>query len=88
MSAVCLVLQLYTFVVVIRIILGMVIEFGRIPSGHGVRRIGDILGMAVDPVLRPIRALIPSVPMGGMSLDLSPLILIVALYVLQRILCA
>jgi YggT family protein len=85
---VCQLIRLYTLVVIARIVMGMVIEFGRIPWGHPVRRIGDILGMAVDPVLRPIRNLIPGVPMGGMTLDLSPIILIVGLGIIARILCS
>ena len=87
MSIVCLIITLYVYVVVIRIILGMVIEFGRIPWGHPVRRIGDLLGKAVDPVLAPIRAIVPALPMGGMSLDLSPLILIFGLVLVSRFVC-
>jgi YggT family protein len=88
MDLVCTLLRLYMFVVVIRIILGMVIEFGRIPDGHPVRRIGDLLGMAVDPVLAPIRRLIPGLPLGGMTLDLSPLVLIFGLLFLTSLLCS
>lgn len=87
MSLICFLIGLYTFVVIVRIVLGMVIEFGRIPWGHPVRRIGDTFGLAVDPVLRPLRRFIPSLPLGGMSLDLSPLVLIIGLQVLFGILC-
>ena len=51
MEILCRLITIYLFVVILRIILGMVIEFGQIPWGHPVRRIGDFLGKAVDPVL-------------------------------------
>ncbi len=87
MSVICLALTIYYLVVILRIILGMVTEFGRIPWGHPVRRITDLLGKVVDPLLRPIRRLLSPVRMGGMNLDLSPLVLLIGLLVIQRILC-
>lgn len=87
MNFVCLVLQVYWFIVILRIILRMVIEFGRIPWGHPVRQISDLLGKLVDPVLNPLRRFIPALPMGGMSLDLSPLVLLFGLVILMNIIC-
>lgn len=79
-------LGIYILIVILRIILGMVIEFGRIPWGHPVRRIADILALAVDPLLRPLRRVLPPVRVGSMSLDLSPMVLIFSLVILQNIL--
>ena len=84
---ICFLLGLYILVIILRIILGMVVDFGRIPWGHPVRRITDLLGRVVDPLLRPIRSALPSVPVGGMSLDLSPLVLIIGLTIIQGIVC-
>ena len=87
MSLVCNLITLYTLVVFGRIILQIAVQFGRLGWGHPVRKIEELAGKAVDPVLRPIRQVVPSLPMGGMQLDLSPLVLIVGLQVLQRIIC-
>ncbi len=87
MDVICLALTVYYLVVILRIILGMVTEFGRIPWGHPVRRITDLLGRVVDPLLRPIRRILSPVRMGGMNLDLSPLVLLIGLLLIQRILC-
>ncbi len=87
MEIVCFALRIYLFVVVLRIILGMIIEFGQIPWGHPVRKIGDVLGKAVDPVLAPIRRIVPALPLGGINLDLSPLILLFGLSIIQGIIC-
>ena len=87
MEILCRLIQIYLFVVVLRIILGMIIEFGQIPWGHPVRRIGDVLGKAVDPVLAPIRRVVPALPLGSVNLDLSPLILLFGLSIIQGIIC-
>ncbi len=87
MGLICALLGIYYLIIILRIILGMVVDFGRIPWGHPVRSITDFLGKLVDPLLRPIRAALPSVPVGSMSLDLSPLVLLIGLLIIQRILC-
>jgi len=87
LDIVCNIITLYTLVVFGRIILQIAVQFGRLGSEHPVRRVEEILGLAVDPVLRPIRSVIPAVPMGGMNLDLSPLVLIIGLQILGRIVC-
>jgi YggT family protein len=38
-----------------------------------------------DPPLRAIRAVIPPIRMGGAMLDLSPMVLLIAIYILQKI---
>ncbi len=84
---ICQVVTIYYYVVILRIVLHMVVEFGRMPWGHPVRRISDGLGLAVDPVLRPLRAIIPPVRAGGVGLDLSPLVLLVGLSILLGVVC-
>jgi YggT family protein len=83
----CNLITLYIFVVIGRIILTIAIQFGRLSSDHVVRRIEEYAALVVDPVLRPIRSIVPGVPMGGMQLDLSPLILIVGLSIIQGLIC-
>ncbi len=87
LGLICTLLGIYYLVVILRIILGMVVDFGRIPWGHPVRSITDFLGKLVDPLLRPIRSAIPSVPVGSMSLDLSPLVLLIGLLIIRGVLC-
>jgi YggT family protein len=40
-----------------------------------------------EPVLGPLRRLIPPVGIGGMGLDLSPTIVLFGLFILTGILC-
>ncbi len=62
------------------IVLGYVVVFGRIPWGHPVRRAYDFLGRIFEPVLRPIRRVLPPIRIGGAALDLSPMILILIIW--------
>lgn len=87
MEILCAAIRIYLLVVVLRIIIGMVVEFGQITAGHPVRAISDLLGKVVDPVLAPIRRVVPALPLGNVHLDLSPLILLIGLSLLSGILC-
>jgi YggT family protein len=73
MGIVCSLIQLYILVVFARILL----EWVRVPSEHVVGRVRSVLATVVDPVLAPLRRVIPPIRMGGAALDLSPLVLLV-----------
>ena len=64
------------------IVLSYIVVFGKVPWDHPIRKIYDGLSRVIEPILKPIRAVIPPVRVGGAVLDLSPLILIVGLQVL------
>jgi YggT family protein len=68
------------------IVLSYIVVFGRIPHDHPIRRIYEVLSRVIEPMLRPIRAVVPPVRMGGAALDLSPIILILGLQILLRLL--
>ena len=87
MDIICFLLSLVTYALIAWIILSYVVAFGRLPWGHPVRKVFDALSSAIDPVLRPIRNALPPVRFGGMGLDLSPLILFLAIALLRRIIC-
>ncbi len=79
----CTVIGLYTIAIFVWIILSWI----RVPTDHPVGRLGALLGSIIEPVLRPIRSLVPPVRMGAVGLDLSPLILFVVLRILSRLVC-
>lgn len=83
MSLVCLVLRVYTLVVFARVIL----EWVPVGDEHPVAKVRHVLRLVTQPVLAPLRALIPPVRMGEVAVDLSPLILIVALNLLAQVIC-
>jgi len=87
MDLVCSLLGLVVLVIILWIVLGYVVNFGRVPSGHPVRRLYDAVSSAVDPVLSPIRKALPPLRMGGVALDLSPIVLILGISILRSLIC-
>lgn len=83
MQIVCSLIQLYTLVVFARILL----EWVRVPSDHPVGKVRSVLASIVDPVLTPLRRIIPPVRLGGAALDLSPLVLLIGLSILSNAIC-
>lgn len=80
----CIVLTVYTIVLFVRVIVSWAYLFGfRPPLTGPVRMLLDLLEDVTEPVLRPLRALIPPVRAGGMGLDLSIIVAFVILTVLR-----
>ncbi len=86
MSLVRSVIQLISLGLLVWIVLSYIVNFGRLPFDHPVRKAYEFLSRIVEPMLRPIRAVVPPVRMGGSALDLSPLILIIGLQVIASLL--
>ena len=84
MGLVCRLLQLYLFVLFARIILSW---FPLAPGG-AMASIYGFLFRITEPVLGPIRQLIPPVRMGGMGLDLSPIVVLIGIQLLTIQICA
>jgi YggT family protein len=54
-------------------------------SGYGPgAQVVRVLNALTDPVLRPVRGLLPPIRMGGMGLDLSPIIVFIVVGILFR----
>ncbi|MGA9162386.1 MAG: YggT family protein [Actinomycetota bacterium] len=84
LSVVCVVLTVYTIILFIRVIISWAYLFGfRPPYSGPMRTILDLLEDVTEPVLRPLRALIPPIRAGGVGLDLSIIIAFVILAVLR-----
>jgi YggT family protein len=80
---VCWVIQVYSLVIVARILL----EWMHVSSDHPVAQARRLLRAVTDPVLIPVRRLLPPIRAGGVGLDLSPMVVIVALWILASIIC-
>lgn len=71
------VITLYIWVLIIAVVLDWLVVFNVVnPRNQAVYLVRDLTGRLTEPLLRPIRGLLPS--MGG--LDISPVLLILALY--------
>ena len=77
------VINIYLLILVIWVITSWLRAFGIIDARNPiVRQISSVLDALIEPVVRPIRRVIPVI--GG--LDLSPLVLIFALYFILDVL--
>lgn len=83
MSVVCFLIQAYAIVVFARIVL----EWIPVSFDHPVSRVRGVLRTVTEPLLRPLRAVLPPIRMGDIGLDLSPLVLVLGLSLLAGVVC-
>ncbi|QBI18126.1 YggT family protein [Egibacter rhizosphaerae] len=79
----CTALTIYYIILLVRIILSWV------PSlPDALRPVADFVYLLTDPVLRPVRGLLPPLRIGGVGLDLSPIIVFIVIsWIIQPIVC-
>jgi YggT family protein len=82
-TIVCIAIQIYLLVVLVRIIMSW---FPPTP-GTTYQTVYDMFYNVTEPVLAPIRAVLPPFRMGMMALDLSPIVVFLLGTLLQRALC-
>ena len=77
------VLEIYSWVIIAAAILSWLVAFGVINvRNQFIRVVVDLLYRLTEPVLRPIRRILPN--LGGV--DISPIILLLGLYFLESLL--
>ena len=82
MDLLIILLQVYLYAVIAWIILSWI----RVSPDHPVARVSVFLDRIIYPILLPLRRLIPPLRLGGGLLDLSPIVLIIAIQILIAIL--
>jgi len=55
--------------------------------GTTYQQIYDAFVTVTEPVLAPVRGLMPPMRMGAMALDLSPIVVLLGLQLILRIIC-
>ncbi len=79
----CRLLDAYLIVMFARIIL----SWFPVEPGSGIATVYGFLYSITEPVLGPIRRVIPPLGMGGMGLDLSPLVVFFGISILRSAIC-
>ncbi len=75
-------LELFLVVLFAYCILSLVIAYARLPWDSPVFKVQRVLTSIVEPVLRPIRRVIPVARVGNVGLDLSVLVLFLVIQVI------
>lgn len=83
MGLICWLLTLFSLLVLAWVVLSWV----RVPSTHPVGRIQVVLDRLIYPLILPLRRVLPPLRLGGAAVDLSPLVLLLGVQVIQRIIC-
>ena len=83
MGLVCTLLTLYYVVLLARILL----SWFPVTPGTFLAQVNSALYAITEPVLGPLRRAIPPVRIGVAALDLSPIIVIVGLRLIQSQIC-
>ncbi|HUG63346.1 MAG TPA: YggT family protein [Methylomirabilota bacterium] len=82
LDVILIALDLYVWVVIASAIFSWLFAFNVVnPRNQVVSTIGNALYQLTEPVLRPIRRFMPN--LGG--LDLSPIVLILGIFLIQRL---
>ncbi len=84
MELLCTLGNLYFIALIARILL----SWFPISPDSPFAPIFSFLYTITEPVLGPIRRVIPPIGMGGMGLDLSPIVVFMLVAVLERAVCA
>ena len=84
MGLVCAIGWLYLIAIFVRILLSW---FPLDPDGV-MATIGGFLYMITDPLLAPLRRVIPPVRLGNVALDLSAIVAIIGLQIVLQIICS
>jgi YggT family protein len=74
------ILQAYVIVIFARVIL----SWFPITPGTPLASVARVLYAVTEPVLGPIRRVLPPMRMGGMGLDLSPIIVLIGIQIISR----
>lgn len=82
-AVICPLLDMASWVVLIWVVLSWIPA----TEGHPLRSAKDFLDRVLNPVIRPIRNMLPPVRLGNVGVDLSPVVLFVGISVLRRIAC-
>jgi YggT family protein len=82
LDVILLVLQLYVWLLIASAILSWLIAFNVVNTRNQfVSAVGNFLWRITEPVLRPIRNILPD--LGG--IDISPVIVILIIFLIQRV---
>ena len=85
-QAAYLLLYFFWLMLLGRFVMGWVLAFGRRWNpGRGAAATLEAVWSVTDPPLKALRRVIPPLPLGTVTVDLSAIVLLLILYVLMRV---
>lgn len=83
MSVICTLLQLYLLILFVRIVLSWFPN----PGEGAMASIQSFLFALTEPILAPLRSVLPPVRLGAAALDLSPMVVVLVIIFLSGAIC-
>lgn len=83
MGLICTFLTIYILVILFRII----ISWFPISRDSPMEGVASFLFAVTEPVMGPVRRVLPPVRLGSVALDLSPIVVLIGLQILVGIIC-
>ena len=80
MDTICFILNLYVLVILARIVFSWI----RVTPGTPLASVYSVIYNLTEPILGPLRRVIPPMRMGAAALDLSPIIVFVIVLLICR----
>ena len=81
-----LLLYFFFLALIARFVMGWVLAFGRRwHPGRSAAATMEVVWSVTDPPLKALRRVIPPLPLGTVTVDLSAIVLLLILYVLMRV---
>lgn len=80
---VCDLLLIYWFILFIKILS----SWFRRPMSGPLFRFWRVIDALTDPILRPLRGMLPPIRAGVAAIDISPMIVFIAIVILSRAIC-
>ena len=77
-----IVLELFLVLLIVYSILSWYLAYARVSYDSPAYKLNRVLSSVCDPILRPIRRVIPTARIGGVGLDLSVLVLFLLIQVI------
>jgi len=85
-QVVYLTLYLFFLALIARFVMGWVLAFGRRwHPGRGAAATLEAVWSVTDPPLKALRRVIPPLPLGTVTVDLSAIVLLLILFVLMQV---
>lgn len=84
MFILCRLISAYLIILFARVI----ISWFPIPPGSSLSSVQAFLVAVTEPILGPVRRLIPPIGMGGMGLDVSTIVVFFGFTVLKQLICS
>jgi len=75
----------YLILILLRIVLSWIQQFRPLPYNLTLRAVVGFVESSVDPYLNLFRRVLPPIGGGGMAIDLSPILAILLLVIVQSI---